>query len=303
MQDSASKTAINATGGPKNKAEATRNFYKANFLNVAWELKACKKLLAVNSYMSNDLRQDSVFTKIMDSAHYILQCDRVSLFIVDHVTNTLRCVHSKDDISMPIPIGTGIIGEVAKTGRHLNIRDAYKDTRFFPEVDRRTGYRTKGCLCYPVKFSDSSEVVAVIQAINKKCPPTHTSAELHGYSAKAENSSCNSPRNSTAVQDFYPFTKADESTLSYLADEAANCLQNAKQLEETAKNAQKVNELTEMPRSLSDLVCMSRRLLLQLGQTPRGRHKTHTTTSHKQAPYTIFTSSSFIPLFPECHNG
>ena len=193
-----------SSGSPKKSDIELRNtFMKANFTNMAWELKACKQLLAVNSYMGSDLQQgeastgnpdstknplthstlhllaDSIISKIMDSAHYILNCDRVSLYLVDHVSSTLTCVHSRDEIkNIKIPIGTGIVGEVARTGRPLNIRDAYKDTRFFPGVDRQTGYRTKGIICFPVKFNDvANRVGAVIQAINKKAPKVRSSEE------------------------------------------------------------------------------------------------------------------------------
>ena len=39
-----------------------------------------------------------------------------------------------------IPLGQGIAGFVAKTGSAVNIRDAYRDTRFTQDLDRITGY-------------------------------------------------------------------------------------------------------------------------------------------------------------------
>lgn len=44
----------------------------------------------------------------------------------------------------------GIAGYVATTCSTLNIRDAYKDQRFNPEVDKKTGFRTKSILCMPI---------------------------------------------------------------------------------------------------------------------------------------------------------
>jgi len=41
-----------------------------------------------------------------------------------------------------------------------------QDARFNPEVDQRTGYKTRRVLCMPVKNS-SGEVIGVAQAINK----------------------------------------------------------------------------------------------------------------------------------------
>lgn len=49
----------------------------------------------------------------------------------------------------------------------INIKDAYKDSRFNPEVDRQTGYNTKTILCMPIK-NMSGECIGVTQMINKK---------------------------------------------------------------------------------------------------------------------------------------
>ena len=46
--------------------------------------------------------------------------------------------------------GQGLAGAVAKTGEAICIDDAYADPRFNPEVDRRTGYRTRSLLCEPL---------------------------------------------------------------------------------------------------------------------------------------------------------
>ena len=40
-------------------------------------------------------------------------------------------------------------GHVVKTGQTINIRDAYADSRFNPEIDKQTGYKTKTILCMP----------------------------------------------------------------------------------------------------------------------------------------------------------
>ncbi|BFY99328.1 hypothetical protein BsWGS_02368 [Bradybaena similaris] len=59
----------------------------------------------------------------------------------------------------------GVAGYVASTGKILNIKDAYKDKRFNPEVDIRTGYKTKTILCMPIFIRGS--VIGVVQMVNK----------------------------------------------------------------------------------------------------------------------------------------
>jgi GAF domain-containing protein len=56
---------------------------------------------------------------------------------------------------------------VASTGQALNIPDAYKDPRFDPSTDRKTGYITRNILCLPV-FNSANELIGVTQLINKQ---------------------------------------------------------------------------------------------------------------------------------------
>ena len=66
-------------------------------------------------------------------------------------------------------MNAGIAGEVATTGKIVNIPEAYDDTRFNQEVDKKTGYRTRSILCMPIKAG--TEVVGVIQLLNKNEGP------------------------------------------------------------------------------------------------------------------------------------
>lgn len=55
---------------------------------------------------------------------------------------------------------------MAKVGRLVNIRDAYKHPMFFKEVDKTTGFVTRNILCFPIKDS-SDDVVGVAELVNK----------------------------------------------------------------------------------------------------------------------------------------
>lgn len=52
---------------------------------------------------------------------------------------------------MRIPIGQGIAGHVATTGKLLNIRDAYNHPLFYPGIDEATGFKTRNILCFPIR--------------------------------------------------------------------------------------------------------------------------------------------------------
>ena len=70
-------------------------------------------------------------------------------------------------VEIRLPVGKGIAGYVAQTGEIINIPDAYKDSRFNPDIDKRTGYRTRNMLCMPMKNKDG-KIIGVFQLLNKK---------------------------------------------------------------------------------------------------------------------------------------
>lgn len=65
-----------------------------------------------------------------------------------------------------IPFGVGIAGHVAETKEVLNIKDAYKDSRFNSDIDLKTGYKTNIILSMPI-CNYEGEVIGVAQIINK----------------------------------------------------------------------------------------------------------------------------------------
>jgi len=70
-------------------------------------------------------------------------------------------------VEIRLPIGTGISGYVAKTGKTVLIKDASKDKRFYSGIDKKSGFQTKTMLCMPMK-NRAKKIIGVFQIINKK---------------------------------------------------------------------------------------------------------------------------------------
>eukprot|EP01029_Cantina_marsupialis_P010294 TRINITY_DN2343_c0_g1_i1.p1 TRINITY_DN2343_c0_g1~~TRINITY_DN2343_c0_g1_i1.p1 ORF type:complete len:1150 (+),score=214.32 TRINITY_DN2343_c0_g1_i1:145-3594(+) len=129
-----------------------------------------KALKAVNS---GDEDVDSLIGNILDLGYSVIEADKVSMFLVDEANQELWCRVSKDAKGIRVPFGKGIVGQVAASGKPINLDDAYTDSRFDQSVDRETGYHTKSMLCLPL-LDDRDTVVGVIQAINKMTGPAFT---------------------------------------------------------------------------------------------------------------------------------
>jgi len=98
----------------------------------------------------------------------LLNADRASLFLVEGDFLVLSVAENLDKLGeIRFPVGTGIAGAVAADGRAIRIDDAYADERFNPEVDRKTGYRTRSLLTLPVK-DQRGRVFAVAQLLNRR---------------------------------------------------------------------------------------------------------------------------------------
>ena len=51
--------------------------------------------------------------------------------------------HKETGVPLRIPLGQGIAGYVAQSGKTVNIRDAYKHPQFYKEIDKSTGFVTR----------------------------------------------------------------------------------------------------------------------------------------------------------------
>ncbi len=123
-------------------------------------------LLEVTTALTRQHQFDGLMDLILAESIKTVDADRGSLFIMDRLKNELwsKIAHGEQRM-IRVPVGRGIAGTVALTGKPLNIPDAYADSRFNPEVDRATGYGTRSILCVPM-LGSKREVVGVVQALN-----------------------------------------------------------------------------------------------------------------------------------------
>jgi GAF domain-containing protein len=102
-----------------------------------------------------------------------LNADRTTIFLFDDEKKEFWSILAETESDRPleirVPARQGIVGEVARTKRPINIPyDFYRDPRSVTarEQDRKNGYRTYTLLALPL-LDNQGELVAVVQAINK----------------------------------------------------------------------------------------------------------------------------------------
>ena len=126
-------------------------------------------LLEVVSSIASEIRLDPLLAKIMAAATQMLEADRGTLFLYDPKRDELySSVSGGASIAeIRFPANAGIAGECFSSGAIINIANAYKDARFNPEIDQRTGYRTGSLLCMPI-IAKGVRKIGAMQVLNRK---------------------------------------------------------------------------------------------------------------------------------------
>jgi phosphoserine phosphatase len=143
--------------------------------NTLKELGKMQRLIEASKSVNSTLELGKLLNVILETALGVVDGDRGTVYLVDEQKQELwsRVLKGEEDIEIRLPMGKGIAGYVAATGDTLNIPDAYFDSRFNPEVDKATGYRTQSILCMPMK-NNSGKIIGALQLLNKRAGPfTH----------------------------------------------------------------------------------------------------------------------------------
>ncbi|MGO9835680.1 MAG: GAF domain-containing protein [Polyangiaceae bacterium] len=136
---------------------------------LAREMRVSKALREVGVALGTTLDLDQLLELILDRITDAVEADRATLYLLDEANDELvsRVAQGEDVRSIRLKIGHGIAGHVARTGKPLHVRDAYKDPRFSPEWDMVTAYRTRSILAAPMK-NHLGKTIGVVQVLNKR---------------------------------------------------------------------------------------------------------------------------------------
>lgn len=146
------------------------------------------KLLEITSAISSNLQLDALLQRVINVTTDMLEADRSTLFMYDPKTDELwsRVAEGLDVKEIRFPSFAGIAGTCFTEGEVINIPEAYEDSRFNQEVDKKTGYRTRSILCMPIINKDGRKL-GIMQVLNKKGGPfgPNDESRLRAFTAQA----------------------------------------------------------------------------------------------------------------------
>ncbi|MFO0759814.1 MAG: GAF domain-containing protein [Byssovorax sp.] len=186
--------------------------------------RTVQALREVGLALGSTLDLDQLLELILKKITELLEGDRATLYLLDEQRGRLlsRIMVGDEPRSIELPLGEGIAGHVAKFGRTVRVKDAYRDKRFRREWDEITGYRTRSILAAPMK-NHVGRTIGVIQVLNKQ---------------RGEGE----------------FSTHDEELLTALATQAAVSIDNSRLfLSVIQKNMQLVETKEQLEHRVSDL--------------------------------------------------
>ena len=136
---------------------------------LAHERKTTSALREVGLAIGSVVDLDQILELILSKITEVLEADRATLYLLDESNGQLvsRVVVGRSVQTIRVPLGKGIAGVVARRGRAVRVKNAYKDKRFLRTWDVLTGYRTESILAAPMK-NHLGRIIGVVQALNKK---------------------------------------------------------------------------------------------------------------------------------------
>jgi sigma-B regulation protein RsbU (phosphoserine phosphatase) len=127
-----------------------------------------ESLINASKVLNSTLNLEKLLALILELATRNLKASRGTIYLIDQAKKELwsKVLKGKNLVEIRLPIGTGISGYVAKTGKTINLTDAWKDKRFFSGFDLRTGFQTRTMLSMPLR-DRKGKIIGVFQILNK----------------------------------------------------------------------------------------------------------------------------------------
>ncbi len=177
---------------------------------IQQHLTELKSLNEIGQAITSTLDLPTILTLITGHTIRLMNVAAASVALRDDPTGEVWFAAASGEgaeavIGLRIALGQGLAGWVAEKGEAVIVPDVYSDTRFFPEVDKQSGFQTRSILCVPLQTK--GRITGAIEVMNKK----------NGV-----------------------FDKDDLALLQALATQAATAIENARLYEDQARTIERL---------------------------------------------------------------
>ena len=136
--------------------------------SIRRRVRRFKKAFHVGQVITSEIDRDLLFEVIIHQTNEVMETERSTVFLHDDKTNQLWSLVGvglkKREIR--IPSDYGVSGWVFQHQTPVTVNDAYKDPRFYSEVDKKSRFRTKNIICIPL-INWAGQCIGALQSLNK----------------------------------------------------------------------------------------------------------------------------------------
>jgi signal transduction histidine kinase len=126
-------------------------------------------VLEIGAALSSTRDIDQLLRLVVDRVSGLLGAEAATLFTLDRESKELvsRVMRGPALKELRVPSSLGVVGYVVRTGQTVLLDDAYQDSRFNPEVDRHSGFKTRSLIAVPLKNAAGS-IVGAMEVLHRR---------------------------------------------------------------------------------------------------------------------------------------
>lgn len=137
---------------------------------LAARLEELNTLIEITRTITSSLDLDEVVRLTIKQVHDSWNIEASSLWLLDETRQTLKVLANVGTpadalLQLEVPLGEGIVGHVAETGKWIYTNDAATHPLHYHQADDHTGFQTRSLLCVSLRFR--GQIVGAMQLLNK----------------------------------------------------------------------------------------------------------------------------------------
>lgn len=131
-------------------------------------MKELSSIIEATKKLNSTLDLGELISIILQIATRQTGAERGTVFLVDREHNEIWSLVGLglEQQVIRLPAERGIAGWVAREGVAVRLENAYNDSRFEPDIDRKLGFKTMQLLCLPIR-NEAGAIIGVLQLLNK----------------------------------------------------------------------------------------------------------------------------------------
>lgn len=158
---------------------------------AASELIRLRELVNAFAQLNTSLDLETVLRNTLETATSLMKAEVGSIALINPEGTHLEFVESTDSNferlkQLRVPLGEGIAGDVAHSGRSVRVEDVRKDSRFYGKIDENLGMRTQSYLCVPLVAD--GKTIGTAQIMNRRDGRSFTVSDerlMEGFARQA----------------------------------------------------------------------------------------------------------------------